>query len=186
MAEGTKYTDKDNLITAIIGYVFPNKGRKVLADNLQTSLRDIVESLWNKGTGVSTLTITDENVSKYVQVSEGYSGIAGLYIRNVPDGTTHISVETTVSVKIFGVSFVTAIPDGSRVTLIGNIELREPVAILYPEDGRFTAYLYNYLGGVDGDGPTPTAGSTNALPDKGVEVYRDFMYWNGTWYHRGY
>lgn len=52
---GTKYNTKDELLNAVIALVYPNTTNAVSAANAQTSLLDIVESLWGGSSAMSAV-----------------------------------------------------------------------------------------------------------------------------------
>lgn len=116
------------------------------------------------------LTITDVNVATYIGTG---SGSTLQYLINVPISTKIISFETTAYQKIYGIQFSSTVANGKRVSLVGNVEYACSGA--ETATGRFSSYLYGYLGG--------GAGTSEY---KALDAFIEFMAWNGYMYSDGY
>lgn len=135
------------------------------------SNNNIVKISNNTSSTGEILTITDSNKSSY------WNAFEDLYIKNVPNSTTIISIETsTVFNDVIGVAMETTPFNGQKLRIIGNIEYRSTTGT---DPNTFTQYIYQYL---SSNGGTPA----RYIPTNNLDAWVEFMYWNGTWYLPGY
>lgn len=179
MGTGTKYTTKSNLIASIVQKVFTNVSFKVTADNIQTALNNIVESLWSKKYEPVILEINDANLSTYYE-AKPYINTYAYGLKAIPDDVDYIVINTTTLVQIAEISFVSNIPNGKTIRIfstyidnnVGNLKIWEGNGdINFPR--QISQYYYSMIDG-----------HYDSYSTK--ELYQEFMYWNGVWYYDGY
>ena len=178
MGTGTKYTTKSNLIASIVQKIYTNVSFKGTADNIQTALNNIVESLWNKKYEPVVLEINDANLSDYYETKPYISQYAhGL--KAIPDNVDYIAINTTSILQIAEISFVSNVPNGKTIRVFsintpsgGNLSLWQGNG-----DTSFINQLSRYYYSMTDS----RNGSYNTK-----ELYQEFMFWNGVWYYDGY
>lgn len=137
------------------------------------------------GNQSNCLEITDSNWQSYLTASNGGgavpSNITNADILTIPEGTSQIFFNTTAEASIAlvkGAGSLGRFPrNGVRISIAGNWKPQENGGYSGPTaDGRFSAYLYVYRGGV-------ASASANY---RMTHAFEDFMYFNGVWYSKGY
>jgi hypothetical protein len=89
--DGTIYTEKQDLIDAVKGFVFTNDGFAVTADGIQTAILDTVESLWNKSQTASVV----NNYTTFISLKIS-AGLTSGQFYQVPYSCVHRIPGTTV------------------------------------------------------------------------------------------
>ncbi len=137
------------------------------------------------GNQSNCLEITDSNWQLYLTASNSGGAVpSNIYnadILTIPEGTSQVFFNTTTEVSIAcirGEGSIGRFPrNGVRITVAGKWAPQSGGGYAGGNaEGRFSAYLYDYRGGVPG----------NSLSASVVEAYEDFMYFNGVWYSKGY
>lgn len=178
MGTGTKYTDKTSLITSIVQKVFTNVSFKVTADNIQTALNNIVESLWSKKYEPVILEINDANLSTYYEAKE-YINTYAHGLKAIPDNVDYLVINTTGLIEIAEISFVSNVPNGKTIRIFNNHAGNVNNLKIWQGNGnpnfpkQITQYYYSMVDG-----------HYDSYNTK--ELYQEFMYWNGVWYYDGY
>lgn len=63
MANGTKYTTKQQLLDAIQSLVYENDNNETTSDNIQKAAKDIVESIWTDNTQNKIFSVSNPTTS---------------------------------------------------------------------------------------------------------------------------
>ena len=178
MGTGTKYTTKSNLIASIVQKVFTNVSFKVTADNIQTALNNIVESLWSKKYEPVILEINDANLSMYYE-NKPYLSIYAYGLKAIPDNVDYIVINTTSLLRIAEISFVSNVPNGKNIRIFSTNTSGDGNLSLWEGNGntnfinQLSRYYYSMTDSHNGSYNTK-------------ELYQEFMFWNGVWYYDGY
>ena len=178
MGTGTKYTTKSNLIASIVQKVFTNVSFKVTADNIQTALNNIVESLWSKKYEPVILEINDANLNIYYELKPYLSDYSG-GLKAIPDNVDYIVINTTSLLRIAEISFVSNVPNGKNIRIFSTNTSGDGNLSLWEGNGntnfinQLSRYYYSMTDSHNGSYNTK-------------ELYQEFMFWNGVWYYDGY
>lgn len=133
------------------------------------------------GNQSNCLEITNDNWQSYLTASNGNNNnIVNCDILTIPEGISSIFFNTTNEANIAlvrGAGSLERFPrNGVRISIAGNWRPQENGGYSGTVDGRFSQYLYQFRGG------SPSHSWSNRL----VNVFEDFMYFNGVWYSKGY
>lgn len=167
MSSGTRFTTKDGLISSIVKKIYTNTKFEVSADKIQTAIRDVVESLWDKRPNI--LTITDANISQYYSVIDSY-----IPILTIPAETDILMFNTTVDTNLFGIRMSGDYYNGKKLKISGYVRFWQPDIYSLGISGRMSQYYYaNTYSSNNG-----YDGRVNQI----IEAFAEFVWWNGTWY----
>lgn len=139
----------------------------------------------NLGNHSNCLEITDSNWQSYLTASNAGgavpSSITNGDILTLPEGISQVFFNTTNEASIALVRCASSLNrfprNGVRISIAGNWKPQENGGYSGSNaDGRFSAYLYVYRGGV-------ASASANY---RMTHAFEDFMYFNRVWYSKGY
>lgn len=171
MATGTRFSTKEGLISSVIKKIYTNTKFEVSADKIQTAIRDVIESFWDRRPNI--LILNDANISQYMSIVESYRPIV-----IIPVETDILRFEVTSDLNLFGIRMSGDYYNGKKLKVSGNVRFWQPESYSLSIQGRmaeyYYAYTYSYVSNNDGRN------------NKMYESFAEFIWWNGVWFGNWY
>ena len=171
MATGTRFSTKDGLISSITKKIYTNTKFEVSADKIQTAIRDVIESLWDKRPNI--LVINDANISQYMSVVESFRPIV-----TIPVETDILVFETSGDTNLFGIRMSGDFYNGKKLKVTGRIRFWQPDDYSLLIQGRMSRYYYAHT-------YSPVSNNDGRI-NQIFECFSEFIYWNGAWFGEWY
>lgn len=178
MGSGTKFITKEGLVSSVVKKIYTNKNFEVSADKIQTAIRDVIETLWDRRPNILIITTSDINIggsSPYITYDIA-DPTHSRKIFTIPSEIDMLVFENATPVDIHAIRITGTVYNGKKLKISGNVILKQAPSGM-ELNGRVGRYFYYH------NSITPFNFSYSAPI---VEAFTELIWWNGVWFCEWY